>query len=70
MLSPKEKILYLTYSDGAGPYDGVAGYVYKYNIASGVWTNITPETGSFGFGGIDIDLQKPGTLMVAALNEW
>lgn len=35
--------------------------------------NITPVSGSdltFGFGGIAVDLQKPGTIMVAPLNEW
>ncbi|KAF8554021.1 Oligoxyloglucan reducing end-specific cellobiohydrolase [Imleria badia] len=44
-----------------------------YNIASGVWTDITPVSGSllmFGFGGIAVDLQQPGTIMVAALNSW
>jgi len=36
-------------------------------------TDITPVSGSdlfFGFGGIAVDLQKPGTIMVAALNSW
>lgn len=34
-------------------------------------TDITPVSGSnlyFGFGGLAIDLQVPGTIMVAALN--
>jgi xyloglucan-specific exo-beta-1,4-glucanase len=36
-------------------------------------TDITPVSGSdlyFGFGGVAVDLQKPGTIMVAALNSW
>ncbi|KAF9535842.1 Oligoxyloglucan reducing end-specific cellobiohydrolase [Crepidotus variabilis] len=73
VLSPAEKVLYVTSSDGAGPYDGTLGVVQKYNITSGVWTDITPVSGSdlyFGFGGLTVDLQKPGTLMVAALNSW
>ncbi|KAF8973745.1 hypothetical protein BDZ97DRAFT_1912214 [Flammula alnicola] len=73
VLSPAEKALYVSYSDGAGPYDGTVGSVYKYNITSGVWSNITPVSGSdlyFGFGGVAVDLQKPGTIMVAALNSW
>ncbi|KAJ3883080.1 hypothetical protein F5051DRAFT_435505 [Lentinula edodes] len=56
VLSPAENTLYVSYSNGAGPYDG---------------TDITPVSGSdlyFGFGGLSVDLQKPGTLMVAALN--
>ncbi|KAJ4489459.1 hypothetical protein C8J55DRAFT_534473 [Lentinula edodes] len=59
VLSPAENTLYVSYSNGAGPYDGTLG------------TDITPVSGSdlyFGFGGLSVDLQKPGTLMVAALN--
>ncbi|KAF8649812.1 hypothetical protein AX16_005577 [Volvariella volvacea WC 439] len=73
VISPAERALYVTYSDGAGPYDGTMGAVYKYNISSSTWTNITPVSGSdlfFGFGGITVDLQRPGTIMVAALNLW
>jgi xyloglucan-specific exo-beta-1,4-glucanase len=60
VLSPAEKSLYITTSDGAGPYDGTYGGVYKYNITSGTITNITPVSGSdlyFGFGGFAVDLQ-------------
>ncbi|KZP32381.1 carbohydrate-binding module family 1 protein [Athelia psychrophila] len=73
VLSPTEKLLYVSYSNGAGPYDGTLGSVSKYNITSGVWADITPVSGSdlyFGFGGLAVDLQKPGTIMVAALNSW
>ncbi|KAL2147449.1 hypothetical protein VTI28DRAFT_9349 [Corynascus sepedonium] len=73
VLQPEEKALYLSYSDGAGPYDGTLGAVYRYDIAEGTWTDITPASGEdlfFGFGGLSVDLQKPGTLMVATLNSW
>ncbi|QRW02511.1 vacuolar protein sorting-associated protein [Ceratobasidium sp. AG-Ba] len=73
VLSPSEKVLYLTYNNNAGPYDGTLGAVYKYNIATSTWTDITPVSGSdltFGFSGLAVDLQKPGTIMVAPLNEW
>ncbi|KAL2128547.1 hypothetical protein VTI74DRAFT_9033 [Chaetomium olivicolor] len=72
-LQPAEKALYLTYSDGAGPYDGTSGAVYRYDITAGTWKDITPVSGSdlyFGFGGLGVDMQKPGTLMVATLNSW
>ncbi|KAI0043817.1 carbohydrate-binding module family 1 protein [Auriscalpium vulgare] len=71
--SPAEKSLYVSYSDGAGPYDGTLGAIFKYNISSSTWSNITPVSGGdlyFGFGGVAVDLQKPGTVMVAALNSW
>ncbi|KAJ3479843.1 hypothetical protein NLI96_g8779 [Meripilus lineatus] len=73
VLSPTEKSLYVSTSDGAGPYDGTSGALYKYNITSGAWADITPVSGSdlyFGFGGVAVDLQRPGTIMVAALNSW
>ncbi|KAF7339885.1 Oligoxyloglucan reducing end-specific cellobiohydrolase [Mycena venus] len=73
VLSPTEKVLYVSYSNGAGPYDGTLGSVFKYNLTSSVWTDITPVSGSdlyFGFGGVAVDLKTPGTIMVAALNSW
>ncbi|KAL6879404.1 Xyloglucanase [Trichoderma longibrachiatum] len=72
-LQPAEKALYLTYSDGTGPYDGTLGSVWRYDITGGTWKDITPVSGSdlyFGFGGLGVDLQKPGTLVVASLNSW
>jgi len=62
--------LYVSYTDGAGPYDGGAGYLQKYSLTDKSWTDISPIKGSFGYGGLTIDLQKPGTLMVATLNQW
>jgi xyloglucan-specific exo-beta-1,4-glucanase len=35
--------------------------------------DITPVSGSdkfFGFGGLAVDMQNPGTIMVASLNSW
>lgn len=73
VLQPEEAALYLTYSDGTGPYDGTLGAVYRYDIEAGTWNDITPVTGGdlyFGFGGLGVDQQKPGTLVVASLNSW
>lgn len=72
-LSPQEKALYLSYADGAGPYDGTSGAVWRYDIAAKTWTDITPVSGTaltFGFGGLALDAKKPGTLVVATLNSW
>ncbi|EEB90475.1 hypothetical protein MPER_11313 [Moniliophthora perniciosa FA553] len=68
VLSEAENVLYVTYSDGAGPYDGTNGAVHKYDIVAGTWTDITPVSGSdlyFGFGGFALDVLNPGTIMVA-----
>lgn len=73
VLQPQEKALYLTYSDGTGPYDGTLGAVYRYDIAAGTWKDITPASGDdlyFGFGGLGVDQKTPGTLVVATLNSW
>ncbi|KAI2468622.1 glycoside hydrolase family 74 protein [Annulohypoxylon bovei var. microspora] len=73
VLQPNEKALYLTYSDGTGPYDGTLGAVYRYDLATSTWKDITPASGSdlyFGFGGLGVDMQKPGTIVVASLNSW
>ncbi|KAI1101768.1 glycoside hydrolase family 74 protein [Jackrogersella minutella] len=73
VLQPEEKALYLTYSDGTGPYDGTLGAVHRYDISAGTWKDITPVSGGdlyFGFGGLGVDIQKPGTIVVASLNSW
>ncbi|KAL4756940.1 putative endoglucanase [Aspergillus foveolatus] len=73
VLSPAEKTLYISYSNGAGPYDGTNGTVHKYDISSGTWTDISPTSMAdtyYGYGGLSVDLNVPGTLMVAALNCW
>ena len=72
-ISPEEGALYLSYSDGTGPYDGTSGAVWRYDIAGGEWTDITPDIGQdlyHGFGGLALDAQNPGTLMVVSLNSW
>lgn len=66
-------MLYVSYSNGGGPYDGTNGTLHKYNITSGVWTNISPVGLTdvyYGYGGLAVDLQRPGTIMVATLNSW
>jgi xyloglucan-specific exo-beta-1,4-glucanase len=66
-------MLYICYSDGAGPYDGSNGSVWKLNISTGAWTNITPLSGNgatYGFSGLSVDAQHPDTVMVTSLNSW
>ncbi|KAK0617291.1 hypothetical protein B0T14DRAFT_538873 [Immersiella caudata] len=72
-LSPSESALYLTYSDGTGPFDGTLGAIYRYHIPTSTWRDITPVSGSdlyYGFGGLGVDIKNPGTLVVATLNSW
>ncbi|KAF9514311.1 glycoside hydrolase family 74 protein [Hydnum rufescens UP504] len=73
VLSPAEKSLYISYVDASGPFDGGHGTLAKYNVATGVWTNITPAQAvadnRYGFGGLTIDPQRPGTVMAASLDQ-
>ncbi|MFF9645933.1 RICIN domain-containing protein [Kitasatospora aureofaciens] len=61
---------YLTYSDGPGPQPVTAGSVWKYTPSTGAWKNISPSSGHYGFAGLAVDAQHPGTVMVTTLNRW
>ncbi|MFC5988118.1 S-layer homology domain-containing protein [Marinicrinis lubricantis] len=68
-------MLYISYSDGVGPYDGEKGEVWKFDTKTGEWTEISPvpassEDSNWGYGGIAVDAQNPDTVMVATLNTW
>jgi xyloglucan-specific exo-beta-1,4-glucanase len=72
-------MLYLSFNNGAGPFDGSAGDVWKYDTSSASWTRVTPYSPSssgfgygvyWGYGGLTIDAQRPDTVVVAALNSW
>jgi hypothetical protein len=46
----------------------------KYFIDNSTWLDITPEQmktdGNYGMSGLAVDVQRPGTVMVAPLNQW
>jgi photosystem II stability/assembly factor-like uncharacterized protein len=68
-------ILYVTYNNNAGPFDGTMGDVWKYDTATALWTRISPDRSTstnvyFGYGGVTVDAQSPNTVMVSALNQW
>src|SRR5262249_50398096 len=68
--------LYISYSNGAGPFDGSSGDVWKLDPVTSAWTRISPVPSTdtandyFGYGGLTVDAQHPDTIMVAALNSW
>ncbi|MDQ7905361.1 cellulose binding domain-containing protein [Phytohabitans sp. ZYX-F-186] len=67
--------LYIATSDTGGPYDGAKGDVWKYNTATGAWTQISPIPSSsaddyFGYSGLTIDRTNPNTIMVATQISW
>ncbi|MEU8650661.1 cellulose binding domain-containing protein [Streptomyces sp. NPDC048737] len=65
--------LYLAYSDKGGPYDGGKGRLYRYTTATGTWTDISPVAEAdtyYGFSGLTLDRQRPGTVMATAYSSW
>jgi hypothetical protein len=82
----RDSILFIPYNNRCGPYDGNYGEIWKYNILSKTWTDITPHThekdeawGSaelkkedcyFGYGGFDVDYKDPKIIVAATLNSW
>ncbi|MDT0566871.1 cellulose binding domain-containing protein [Streptomyces sp. DSM 3412] len=65
--------LYLSYSDKGGPYDGGKGQLWRYATATGTWTNVSPVAEAdtyYGFSGLTVDRQDPGTVMATAYSSW
>ena len=64
--------LYLAYNNGPGPNSITAGAVWKYDTATGEWSNISPSgiSGNHGFGGISLDANSPDTVVVSTLDWW
>jgi photosystem II stability/assembly factor-like uncharacterized protein len=65
-------ILYVVYGNSPGPGGATDGAVWKFNPNNDAWTDITPvkDANRFpgGYGGLGIDRQHPGTLVVASLD--
>ncbi|CAM5427198.1 Xyloglucanase OS=Streptomyces tendae OX=1932 GN=GUR47_01550 PE=3 SV=1 [Streptomyces tendae] len=73
VLDAEHGYLYLAYSDTGGPYDGGKGRLYRYATRTGTWTDISPvaEADTFyGFSGLTVDRQHPGTVMATAYSSW
>ncbi|MFJ7962114.1 cellulose binding domain-containing protein [Streptomyces sp. NPDC096324] len=65
--------LYIAYSDKGGPYDGGKGQLWRYATKTGTWTDISPVAEAdtyYGFSGLTVDRQHPGTVMATAYSSW
>jgi hypothetical protein len=75
--------LFVITSWDPGPYNGSpnesgserGGSVWRHDSGDGSWTEIHPGPNGtayegFGFGGLTLDKQSPGTLMVTSVNAW
>ena len=69
--------LYITYGNGAGPNGTNAepmdrGQIWKLELTSSTWTEITPLTGNRNraFGGISVDAANPARLLASTINTY
>lgn len=60
----------LTYANAVGPNDATAGAVWRYDLTSGSWSDISPPQGEYGFSGISIAADDPDHLVVSTLDRW
>lgn len=72
--------LYITYGNGSGPHGDSrsltlpepmdAGQVWKYSLATGAWTNVTPAGINGPFSGVSTDPNNSQRVLVSTVNQW
>ncbi len=63
--------LFITYADNDGPWNITgAGAIWKYNLTSGAWTNVTPPGFGGAFGGISADPNNSQRLVASSINTY
>ncbi|MBC8052617.1 MAG: T9SS type A sorting domain-containing protein [Sphingobacteriaceae bacterium] len=74
--------IYITYANGCGPANNPdipsesmdQGQLWKYNIATGAWTNITPLSSAnrltHPMGGISVDPANPNRIVASSINTY
>ncbi len=63
--------LYTSWSMKIGPNGAMDGAIQKYNIATGEWKEITPETGlTCGYNGISVNPNDPNMIVCTTLDLW
>ncbi|MGF7140542.1 beta propeller repeat protein [Roseimarinus sediminis] len=71
-VATSDGMLYITYGDTPGPSRMQNGAVWKYNMKSGDWLNITPDQPdpdggkAFGYASVAVDAQNPQQLIVSS----
>lgn len=65
-----ETTLYTAFSNGVGPNGVSLGSVWKLNVSTDTWTNISPPTGQGGFGGISVDASNPNIVVTTTMDRW
>lgn len=73
--------LFITYTNSLGPFSVSGGSFYRYAVASGTWTNLTPKSDdgtallgsggqnyANGFGGVSVDPSDPNRILLSTLS--
>ena len=75
VLSP-DRVLYLTYGTNPGPDRMTDGAVYKFNLSTNEWTNITPDKPdpnhqkAFGYAAVAVDPNHAETVIVSSFGRY
>jgi hypothetical protein len=75
LIRAADGILYLTYNSAPGPNNIHDGALWKYQPATGAWTDITPgkppgQRIDWGYAGLCADALHPQTIMVSTIDRW
>jgi photosystem II stability/assembly factor-like uncharacterized protein len=67
--------LYVTYANAPGPSPMTDGAVWKLNLQTGAWTDITPDkpvkgSREFGYAAVSVDAKNYQTLIVSAYDRY
>jgi hypothetical protein len=72
--------LYITYGNGSGPHGDWRtlnpaepmddGRVWKYNVGTGAWTDVTPAGLGKPFSGVSVDPGNPQRVLVSTINTY
>jgi photosystem II stability/assembly factor-like uncharacterized protein len=67
--------LYVTYGSAPGPSPMTDGAVWKLNLQTGAWTDITPDkpakgSREFGYAAVSVDAKNYQTLIVSSYNRY
>lgn len=69
--------VYITYANGAGPHAHWAqaepmdkGQLWKFNINTGTWINVTPKGFTRSLAGISVDPRNPQRLILSSVNTY
>jgi xyloglucan-specific exo-beta-1,4-glucanase len=60
--------MYITYANASGPWDPNTGQIWKYNLTTGAWTNITPAGYNTPFCGVSVDPNDPERVVASTIN--